>query len=68
MSLATFASAANTQATYNLNFLINYLRQMLGIGLIVVLYVLGRRFGPLRLVADQRTRLLSVWLVPPLLV
>jgi hypothetical protein len=66
--VADFASGGDTQATYNLNFLINYLRQMLGIGLILVLYVLGRRFGPARLAADYRSRFLGVWIAPPLLV
>ena len=61
-----FASGGDTQATYNLNFLINYLRQMLGIGLVLVLYLLGRRFGPARLAADYRSRFLGVWIVPPL--
>ena len=61
-----FASGGDTQATYNLNFLINYLRQMLGIGLVLVLYLLGRRFGPARLAADYRSRFLGVWVVPPL--
>ena len=63
-----FASGGDTQATYNLNFLINYLRQMLGIGLVLVLYLLGRRFGPARLAADYRSRFLGVWVVPPLVV
>lgn len=63
-----FASGGDTQATYNLNFLINYLRQMLGIGLVLVLYLLGRRFGPARLAADYRSRFLGVWIVPPLVI
>jgi hypothetical protein len=63
-----FASGGDTQATYNLNFLINYLRQMLGIGLVLVLYVLGKRFGPARLAADYRSRFLAVWAAPPLAV
>ena len=63
-----FASGGDTQATYNLNFLIDYLRQMLGIGLLLVLYLLGRRFGPARLAADYRSRFLGVWVVPPLVV
>src|SRR6185312_4044070 len=63
-----FASGGDTQATYNLNFLINYLRQMLGVGLLLVLYVLGRRFGPARLAADYRSRFLGLWIVPPLVV
>ncbi len=63
-----FASGGETQATYNLNFLINYLRQMLGVGLLLVLYVFGRRFGPSSLASDQRSRFLLVWVVPPLLV
>jgi hypothetical protein len=63
-----FASGGATQATFNVNFLVNYLRQMLGIGIVLVLYVLGRRFGPARLAADQRSRFLVLWTVPPLLV
>src|SRR5439155_17600424 len=63
-----FASGGDTQATYNLNFLVNYLRQMLGIGLLLVLYLIGKRFGPARLAADYRSRFLVVWLAPPLVV
>jgi hypothetical protein len=63
-----FASGGDTQATYNLNFLIDYLRQMLGVGLLLVLYLLGRRFGPARLAADYRSRFLGLWVVPPLAV
>lgn len=63
-----FASGGETQATYNLNFLVNYLRQMLGVGLLVLLYVVGRRFGPSQLAGDQRMRFLGLWTVPPLLV
>src|SRR5205823_11955649 len=61
-----FASGGDTQATYNLNFLINYLRQMLGVGLILVLYVIGKRFGPARLAADYRSRFLMILIAPPL--
>jgi len=64
--IGDFASGGDTQAGYNLNFLVNYLRQMLGIGLLLVLYLLGRRFGPARLGADGRSRLLAVWVLPPL--
>ena len=64
--LGDFASGGDTQATYNLNFLVNYLRQMLGVGLVLVLYILGRRFGPARLASDYRTRFLALWTVPPL--
>jgi hypothetical protein len=67
-TLGDFASGGDTQATYNLNFLVNYLRQMLGIGLVLVLYLIGRRFGPGRLAADYRSRFLGVWLLPPLAV
>jgi hypothetical protein len=67
-TLGDFASGGDTQATYNLNFLVNYLRQMLGIGLVLVLYLLGRRFGPGRLAADYRSRFLALWLLPPLVV
>src|SRR5207248_10284734 len=63
-----FASGGDTQASYNLNFLVNYLRQMLGIGLILVLYVIGKRFGPARLAADYRSRFLLVLIAPPLVV
>jgi hypothetical protein len=63
-----FSSGGETQATYNLNFLVNYLRQMLGVGLVLVLYVVGRRFGPSRLASDQRSRFVLVWILPPLLV
>jgi hypothetical protein len=63
-----FASGGDTQATYNLNFLVNYLRQMLGVGLVLVLYVFGRRFAPGVLAADYRSRFMSVWALPPLLV
>ena len=61
-----FASGGDTQATYNLNFLINYLRQMLGVGLVLILYLLGRRFAPLKLASDYRSRFLMVWIAPPL--
>jgi hypothetical protein len=63
-----FAAGGDTQATYNLNFLINYLRQMLGIGLVLVLYLLGKRFGPGRLATDYRSRFLALWVIPPLVV
>jgi len=63
-----FASGGDTQAGYNLNFLVNYLRQMLGVGLLLVLYLFGRRFAPAVLAADYRSRFLAVWTVPPLLV
>ena len=63
-----FASGGDTQATYNLNFLVNYLRQMLGIGLVLVLYLLGRRFAPGVLASDHRSRFLGLWVAPPLTV
>jgi 4-amino-4-deoxy-L-arabinose transferase-like glycosyltransferase len=63
-----FASGGDTQASYNLNFLINYLRQMLGVGLLLLLYLFGRRFGVARLAADQRSRFMALWVAPPLLV
>jgi len=63
-----FASGGDTQASYNLNFLVNYLRQMLGIGLVLILYLFGRRFAPSRLAADYRSRFLVLWTVPPLIV
>ncbi len=62
-----FASGEETQATYNLNFFVNYSRQMLGVGLLLLFYVLGRRFGPASLAADVRSRFLVVWTVPPIL-
>jgi hypothetical protein len=63
-----FAAGGDTQATYNLNFLVNYLRQMLGVGLLLVLYLFGRRFAPTALAADYRGRFLTLWVAPPLLV
>jgi hypothetical protein len=63
-----FASGGDTQASYNLNFLVNYLRQMLGIGLVLVLYLFGRRFTPSAVAGDYRGRFLILWVVPPLLV
>jgi hypothetical protein len=63
-----FASGGDTQANYNLNFLVNYLRQMLGTGLLLVLYLFGRRFAPGVIAADYRSRFLVVWVIPPLVV
>jgi hypothetical protein len=63
-----FASGGDTQANYNLNFLVNYLRQMLGVGLLLVLYLVGRRFAPATLASDYRSRFLGLWVTPPLLV
>jgi len=63
--IGDFASGGDTQASYNLSFFINYLRQMLGVGLVLVAYLLGRRFGPARLASDYRSRFLAVWIVPP---
>jgi dolichyl-phosphate-mannose-protein mannosyltransferase len=63
-----FASGGDTQAGYNLNFLVNYLRQMLGVGLILILYLFGRRFAPSVLAGDYRSRFLALWVTPPLLV
>jgi hypothetical protein len=64
--IGDFASGGDTQATYNLTFGIDYLRQMLGIGLVLVLDLLGRRFGPARLATDYRSRFLGLWVVPPI--
>lgn len=61
-----FASGGDLQATYNLNFLVNYLRQMLGVGLVLVLYLIGKRFGPAALASDYRMRFLGLWVLPPL--
>lgn len=63
-----YAAGGETQAGYNLNFLINYLRQMLGVGLLLVLYVFGKRFGPASLASDYRGRFLALWVVPPLVI
>jgi hypothetical protein len=41
---------------------------MLGVGLLLVLYLIGKRFGPARLAADYRSRFLGLWTVPPLAV
>jgi hypothetical protein len=61
-----FQTGGETQATYNLNFFVNYVRNMLGIGVLVVLYVLGKRFGPAALASDYRSRFLVLWVVPPI--
>jgi len=66
--IGAFAAGGETQATYNLNFLVNYLRQMLGVGILLVPYILGRRFWPSNLATDERSRFLAVWALPPLLV
>lgn len=62
------SSGGATLVTYNLNFFIDYSRQMLGVGLVVALYVLARRLGPAALVTDDRNRLLALWIAPPILV
>ena len=62
-----YASGGDTQAGYNLNFLVNYLRQMLGVQLLLVPYLVGRRFGPGSLAIDVRSRFLGLWTLPPLL-
>ncbi len=62
-----FASGEDTQANYNLNFFVNYSRQMLGVGLVLLFYVLGRRFGPASLAADGRSRFLGLWTLPPIM-
>lgn len=62
-----FASGQATLATYNLNFFVNYSRQMLGVGILLALYALGRRLGPLQLATDYRARFLLVWTLPPIL-
>jgi hypothetical protein len=61
------ATGGDVQATYNLNFFVNYVRNMLGVGVLVVLYVLGKRLGPAALAADYRARFLVLWTVPPIL-
>lgn len=62
-----FASGQATLATYNLNFFVNYSRQMLGVGVLLVFYALGRRLGPIHLATDYRARFLLVWTLPPIL-
>ena len=66
--VGNFQSGEATQASYNLNFFVNYSRQMLGIGIVSVLYLLGRRFNPAALATDYRDRFLALWIVPPILV
>jgi hypothetical protein len=62
-----FKSGQGTLALYNLNFFVNYARQMLGVGIVAVLYLLGRRFGPSQLAVDYRSRFLALWTFPPIL-
>jgi hypothetical protein len=62
-----FESGQGTLALYNVNFFVNYARQMLGVGILAVLYVLGRRFGPSQLAVDYRSRFLALWTLPPIL-
>lgn len=52
----------------NLQTLVTYLRESLGVTLLVLAFGLGRMFGPWRLASDLRARFLLVWLVPPLVV
>jgi hypothetical protein len=40
---------------------------MLGIGVLLVLYLIGRRFGPSALASDYRSRFLVLWTLPPIL-
>jgi hypothetical protein len=40
---------------------------MLGIGLVLVLFLLGRRFSPGALATDYRSRFLALWIIAPLL-
>lgn len=51
----------------NVRALVNYTYAGLGLGMIVVVYDLGYRFRPTRLVADQSSRFLGLWLIPPML-
>ncbi len=62
-----FASGEATQASYNLSFFVNYSRQMLGVGILLVFYTLGRRFGPATLATDYRSRFVALWTLPPVL-
>ncbi len=59
-------TGGGTQATYNLNFFVNYTRQMLGVGVLLVFYAVGKRFGPASLAADYRSRFLLLWSLPPI--
>ncbi|MBI4493977.1 MAG: DUF2723 domain-containing protein [Chloroflexi bacterium] len=52
----------------NLETLITYLRQSLGVILLVLAFGLGRAFGPWCLATDGRARFLLLWLLPPLAV
>jgi hypothetical protein len=61
------SSGGTTQANYNLNFFIDYVRNMLGVGVLLVLYLIGRRFGPSALASDYRSRFLVLWTLPPIL-
>ena len=61
-----FASGGETQATYNLNFLINYLRQMLGVGLRAGAVSARPTFGPARWRPTIAVGSSALWVVPPL--
>lgn len=52
----------------NLQTLVTYLRQSLGLSLLVLVFALGRVFSPWRLATDLRARYLLVWVLPPLAV
>lgn len=61
------SSGQGAQANYNLTFFVNYVRQMLGVGVLLVLYLLGRRFSPSALAGDYRSRFVLLWIAPPIL-
>ena len=50
----------------NTRALVGFLYNGLGLALLPMLYFIGRYFAPPRLVADERARFVSLWLVPPL--
>jgi hypothetical protein len=67
-SFSLFGSGGDFLVRLNLHTLTTYLRQSFGLGLLVLVFAIGRMFGPARLAADGRVRFLAVWMIPPLLV
>jgi hypothetical protein len=51
----------------NFRALVNYVYAGVGPGVLIVGFDLGYRFRPTRLVADQSSRVLALWLVPPVI-
>ncbi len=64
----SIVSGGRALLEFNLSYLVTFLRQMYGLNLLLVLYVLGRLFTPRRLATDWRIRFLLLWLLPALLV